>query len=248
MIKKDKTIAIVTARMASSRLPKKVLLSLAGKSALLWVADRCAQAKLVNGVIIATTADPSNDPIEVALGNDYLVYRYKGEEEDVLGRVLAVAQWIDADIIVDVSGDCPCVDPRHIDFLLARLTTEQADYASNIVKRTWPDGCDIQCVKTEALAKVRELYNPPFHSAWNVAQYPQIFKVVNWSAPSHMHFPELAITLDTISDYELLSIIFNRFGKNPAFAVEDVVTFLKQTPHLLEINKHVKRKDPTREG
>lgn len=248
MMKNDKTIAIITARMRSTRLKSKVLLPLYGRPALLWVADRCVQAKLVNGVIIATTADPSNDPIETASGRDYLVYRYKGDEEDVLGRVLAVAKWINADIIVDISGDCPCVDPRHIDFLLARLTTEQADYASNIVERTWPDGCDIQTCQTEALIKTKKLYNPEHHCSWNIMQHPETFKIINWIAPLYMHYPELAITLDTISDYELLSIIFNRFGKNPDFAVEEVVAYLKVNPHLLEINKHVTRKNPEMEG
>lgn len=244
----SKIIAIITARMSSSRLKGKVLLSLYGKPVLRWIADRCAMATAVNGVIIATTADPANDPIEKTLGKDYLVFRHKGDEEDVLSRVLAVAKWIDADIIVDVSGDCPCVDPRHIDFLLARLTTEQADYASNIVERTWPDGCDIQTCQTEALIKTKKLYNPERHCSWNIMQHPETFKIINWSAPLYMHYPELAITLDTVSDYELLKVIFDRFGKTPSFTVEEVVAWLKANPYLLEINKHVKRKDPTTEG
>jgi len=246
-MKTDKTIAIITARMASSRLPKKVLLPLYGSPALLWAADRCAQAKLVNGVIIATTADPSNDPIEKALYG-YLVFRYEGDEEDVLGRVLAAAKWVGADIIVDVSGDCPCVDPRHIDFLLARLTTEQADYASNIVERTFPDGCDIQSYKTEALVKVRELYDPPHHCGWNICQYPETFKIINWVAPLYMRWPSLAITLDTFADYQLLSIIFNYFGRNPSFTVEEVVAYLRANPSLVKINEKVVRKIPEMEG
>lgn len=246
-MKTDKTIAIITARMRSNRLLGKVLLNLYDRPALRWVADRCNQATLVDGVVIATTDDPANDPIENAL-SDYLIFRYQGNEDAVLDRVLAAAQWINADIIVDISGDCPCVDPRHIDFLLARLITEQVDYASNIVERTFPDGLDVQCYKTEALAKVRKLYNPPHHCGWNICQHPEAFSIINWPAPSEMHWPELGLVLDEPADYELLKVIFDRFGCDPLFRAEDVVNFLKQNPHLLEINKHVGRKDPTKEG
>ncbi len=263
MMNKDKTIAIITARMKSGRLPEKVLLNLHDRPALRWVADRCSQAH-IDGVIIATTADPSNDPIETAMGRDYLVYRYKGDEEDVLGRVLAVAQWIGADIIVDVSGDCPCVDPRHIDQFLEMLKDDydchidlsgkrnqkyiKPDYVSNVVTRTWSDGFDIQCYKTEALAKVKELFDPLHHVGWNICQHPEVFKIWNVPAPSEMHWPELGLTLDQPEDYELLKIIFNYFGKNPSFTAEEVVAWLKGNPHLLEINENVRRKIPEEEG
>ncbi len=246
-MKANKAIAIITARMRSTRLKGKVLLPLYGKPALRWVADRCAQAKLVNGVIIATMADPSNDPIEKAM-NDYLVFRYDDDEEDVLRRVLAAAKWIGADIIVDVSGDCPCVDPRHIDHLMTMLTDGDLDYVSNIGIRSFPDGLDCQCYKTEALVKVEMLFRPKTHVGWNISRHPKVFRIANWPAPPELHYPEWGLTLDSPEDYELLKIIFEHFGKNPAFAAEEVVAWLKGNPHLLEINKHIRRKDPATEG
>jgi spore coat polysaccharide biosynthesis protein SpsF len=247
-MKTNKTIAIITARMRSTRLKGKVLLPLYGKPALRWVADRCAMAN-IDGVVIATTADPSNDPIEEVL-SDYLVFRYSGNENenDVIGRVLAAADWIGADIIVDVSGDCPLVDGRHIDHLLTMLIDDDLDYVSNVGERTWPDGCDIQTYRTEALVRVQKEFQPKTHTGWNILQHPETFSIANWAAPPHMYWPSLAITLDTVSDYELLSIIFNRFGCNPAFQVEKVIEWLEDNPHLLDINKHVKRKDPEKEA
>lgn len=247
-MKTDRTIAIITARMRSTRLKAKVLLPLYNRPALRWVADRCAQAKLVHGVVIATTADPSNDPIEKALSRDYLVYRYKGDEEDVLSRVLEVAKWINADIIVDVSGDCPLVDPRHIDFLLELLKNNSLDYASNIVKRTWPDGLDVQVYRAWALNTVNNVFNPETHAGWNIMTHPEVFRIANWPAPPEMHFPEWGLTLDTLEDYGLLHIIFNRFGSDPTFQVQKVVKWLRNNPHLLKINAKIVRKIPELEG
>ncbi len=246
MMNKDKTIAIITARMKSGRLPEKVLLNLYDRPALQWVADRCTQAH-IDGVIIATTVDSANDPIEEAL-DDYLVFRYEGDEDAVLERVLAAAKWIGADIIVDVSGDCPCIDPRHIDHLMTMLTDGDLDYVSNIGIRSFPDGLDCQCYKTEALAKAKELFNPPHHVGWNISRHPEVFRIANWPAPPELHWPELGITLDQPEDYQLLKAIFNHFGQNSSFAAEEVVAWLKANPHLLEINENVRRKIPEMEG
>lgn len=246
-MKANKTIAIITARMRSSRLPNKVLLPLYGKPALRWVADRCNQAN-IDGVVIATTADPSNDPIIDVLGRDYLCFRYSGNEEDVLDRTLAAANWIGAETIIEVTGDCPLVDPRYIDHLIAMLIDGDLDYVSNAVERTWPDGLDIQVYTHLALHLCRKYHNPPNHVGWNIMQHPETYSILNWPAPPEMHFPTWGLTLDCLADYELLSIIFNRFGINPAFQVEKVVEWLRDNPALLNINRHVKRKDPTREA
>lgn len=242
----NKTVAIITARMQSSRLPGKVLLPLYGKPALRWVADRCDQAKLVNGIIIATTANSLNDPIQEALGNDYLVFRYKGDEEDVLERVLAAAKWVDADVIVDISGDCPLVDERHIDKLINVLRKQNLDYASNIA--TFPNGLDVQVCTSRALAKVKELFNPEHHVSWNIKQHLEVFDTFDWIARPGMSHRDWGLTLDEIDDYKLLKIIFDHFGKNPSFTAEEVAAYLTTNPHLLDINRKVQRKNPEKEG
>ena len=243
-----KTVAVVQARMRSTRLPGKALLYLANHPVLWWICARITYAWL-DGIVIATTSHESNDDIA---NNHYLpygckVFRYERDEDDVIGRILAAAQWAKADIIVDITGDCPLVDPRHINHLVKALKADESlDYVSNCVTRTWPDGLDIQVYKTEALAWTIGQLNPKQHGGWNIAQHPDVFKIKNWPAPPDMHWPELGLTLDTPEDYKLLQIIFaeEKFGKDPGFAVDDVVKFIRANPELVDINKNVRRKTP----
>jgi len=250
---KTKTVAIIQARMASTRLPGKVLLPLAGDPALWWVTKRVSLSKAVDEIIIATTQAESNDPIrEFCLSNMLNCYSYPGNENDLIGRVLAAAErQNDADIIIDVTSDCPMVDPNHIDKLIVKLkwaltpNLERYDYISNdIVDRSWPNGLDIQVYWARTLQKCKDLFNPEKHCGWNIAQHPEVFNVYHWEAPESMYFPDLGLTLDTPEDYELLKIVFDRFGHNPSFTAEGVVDFLSKNPELIKINQSVQRKSP----
>lgn len=245
-----KVVAIITARMRSTRLPGKALLPLAGKPVLWWIAARILHCRYVDNIIIATTNHKANIPI---VDNHYLpfgsrVFQYNGKEDDVIGRVLACAKWAKADIIVDITGDCPLVDPRHIDYLVKMLLDYEREYVANCIYRDWPDGLDIQVYLTKTLQKCKDLFNPEQHCGWNIAQHTKAFDMDHWNAPMSMHWPELGLTLDTPEDYELLKIIFDKFGNEAAFKVEDVITFLRATPELIKINKNVRRKIPEEEG
>lgn len=243
--KKNKVVAIIQARMASSRLPGKALLPLGpnNKSVLWWMLKRASLAKLVDEAVIATTLDRTNQPIRKAfLGQ---TWSWIGDENDVMGRVLWVAKKTNADIIVDLTGDCPLVDPIHIDNLIKILLNWEYEYVSNCVpERTWPDGLDIQIYWTKILKRCKKIFNPPQHCGWNIAQHPRIFDSYCNIAHGDMYWPELGLTLDTPEDYKLLKIIFKKFGRNPKFHVEDVILFLKLHPELVEINSSVRRKTP----
>jgi len=241
-----KIVAIIQARMRSERLPGKVLLPLAGHATLWWICARLSYTK-VNEIVIATTDDPANDPIADKTHYPYgcKIFRYTGIEDDVIGRVISAANKYQADIIVDITGDCPMIDPQHVNHLISILLADpQIDYASNCVQRSWPDGLDIQVYKTEALAKTIDLFFPTQHVGWNIAQHPDVFNIRNWYAPSNLYWPELGLTLDTPEDYELLKILFDEFGEVTDFQVEDVLSFLVENPKLIEINKKVRRKLP----
>jgi spore coat polysaccharide biosynthesis protein SpsF len=244
---KPKTIVIIQARMQSTRLPGKVLLPLGpnNKPVLWWLIARARMAELVDEVIVATTQRNSNQPlIEFCSQNNTLFYAYHGGEDDVIGRVLTAANWIGADIIIDITGDCPLVDPKHIDFLIGKLISCKVDYVSNdIVERSWPDGLDIQVYWTRVLQECKRLFNPKQHCGWNIPT-SGFFDFYTWKAPYEMYWPKLGLTLDTPDDYTLLKIIFNKFGNQLDFSVEEVVQFLKSRPDLVEINKLVKRKAP----
>jgi len=247
---KQKVVAIIQSRMASTRLPGKVLLPLGpdNKSVLWWMATRAGLAELVDEVIIATTQAISNIPIlDFCRKNGVTYYAYSGDENDLVGRVLTVGTWVNADIIIDLTADCPMIDPHHIDLLITLLKNSlpKFDYVSNdIIDRSWPDGLDIQVYWTKTLRTCQSLFNPSQHCGWNIAQKSKVFNIYHWQACKPMHWPELGLTLDTPEDYELLKIIFNKFGSDPGFHAETVVEYLRKNPELVEINKSIRRKVP----
>ncbi len=244
MAKKPKVVAIIQARMASERLPGKVLLPLGpnDNSVLWWMLKRASSAILVDEAVIATVLNNSNRPIREAFPDQ--TYSWAGNENDVMGRVLWVAEKTNADIIIDLSADCPLVDPRHIDKLIEILLNSEHEYVSNCIYRDWVDGADIQIYWTKTLQKCKKIFNPKQHCGWNIGQHPDIFNTNHWAAPKYYHRPELGLTLDTSKDYELLKIIFNKFGHNSNFHIEDVVCYLDYHPELVKINKSVRRKTP----
>lgn len=245
---KPKVVAIIQARMQSTRLPGKVLLPLAGHSVLWWLVKRVSLATLVDRIIIATTINPANDPILRKATEEMLseccIYRYSGEEDDVIGRVISAAKYSGADIIVDITGDCPMVDPRHIDACIRGLD-DLHDYTSNdVIFRSWPDGLDVQAYWTKALEKCIEKFNPKQHAGWNIGSRYEHFRCRSWPAPPEFNWAELGLTLDTPEDYELLKILFELFGKDPGFSAESVIRYLRHNPQLIAINSSVRRKAP----
>lgn len=253
MNSKPKVIAIIQARMSSTRLPGKVLLPLAGKPVLWWMIKRASLAKLVDKVVVATVNDLKNKPIkEFSNKISNSCYAYNGDEDDVIGRVVNCAREDQADIVVELTADCPMIDPRHIDILVNQLLLStkdlRYDYLSNdVVNRSWPDGFDIQVYWLDSLLKCRRIFNPDKHCGWNIGARPKSFNIYHWVATKDCHWPELGLTLDTQEDYELLSLIFNVFGKDHAFHVEDVIKFLRDNPDMIT-NRNVKRKDPEKEA
>ncbi len=243
-----KVTAIIQARMRSTRLPGKVLMPFVRKPALWWLVNRVLHSKAIDDVIIATTDNPANKPINEFCDcyfknlDSVNVFNYTGDENNVMERVLAAAVKNETDIIVDITGDCPLVDPRHIDCLIKTLLSNDIDYVSNCVPRSWPDGLDLQVYHTNALQECYEIFYPKNHVGINISLNPEYFKTLHWDAPEEYRFPEIGLTLDTPEDYQLLKLIFEKFGNDIFFKVEDVIEYIKDNPELLKINSHIKRK------
>ena len=239
----NKIVAIIQARMGSTRLPGKVLLPLSGKPVLQWMVDRISLANKVDEIVIATSTDPGD--IEIARNPNLTGAKiYRGSEDDVMRRVLDTSYHHQADIIVDVTADCPLIDPKHIDLLIKEVESGRYHYASNISPRTWPDGFDVQVYRRQVLGEVRDIFAPPHHVGWNIAQHPEMFRICNLPATGKYIWPSLGLTLDTPEDYTLLKSVFAVFGDQPGFTAEDVITFMRENPCMAQLNKDVKRKAP----
>lgn len=240
-----KITAIIQARMASTRLPGKVLLPLNGKPVLQRLVDRVRKSKLINDVVIATSINPKDKEIEMFCRQSNISF-YRGDEENVLKRVFLAAVVNRPDIIVEITGDCPLVDPKQIDICINNLIEYKADYSCNIYPRSWPDGFDIQVYTFADLQQLYYEIKPKQHVGWNITQYPNDFKVVNYPAPDEYNIPELRLTLDTKEDLELLQLIFGYFDNEKDYrpTAEEIIELIKLFPKLKEINQGIKAKKP----
>lgn len=241
-----KIVAIVEARMTSSRLPGKVLLPLAGQPALQMLIERLKRSRYLDGIVVATTTNPEDDPI-TELANNMKVGCYRGSEFDVLDRVLQAAKSVNADLIVEITGDCPFSDPALVDRGVEEFFFSDADYVANTIVPTFPNGFDVQVYSPTVLAKVATLTSDPtdrVHVTYYIYNHPEQFKLYNWQASAECYGPDLRVTLDEESDYRLLNILANKLLlQNKNFTAADVVALLKREPELKEINKYVRQKE-----
>ncbi len=242
-----KTVAVIMARMGSTRLPGKAIIDLAGKPALTRIIERVKRAKTIDYIAIATTTLEAENPIR-NIARGMFCYCHSGSEGNVLGRVFNTAIAAEADIIVDITADCPLIDPEIIDQVTQAIKDDPTiDCSSNWIERSYPDGMDVKAYSREAFKKLNMLIaegNPiREHAGYNFMQFPDIFKLKNLCAPDWAHFPEMRLTLDTIEDYHLISAIYDFFQDRP-MGLKDILNFLQDNPELLKLNRNIIPKEP----
>ncbi len=231
--------------MTSNRLPGKVLLPLAGEPALLRLVERIIPSGYVDEVVVATTTNKTDDPIIELCQKNNIKY-FRGSEEDVLRRVLDATKSVNADFIVEITGDCPLLDYRHINDLCRQYEEEDCDYIANNTIRSYPDGFDVQLFPLSILERVDKLTSDPIdrvHVSYYIYTHPEIFKCRNIKAEGKMYWPDLGVTLDEKEDYLLINRIFEKLiARNKNFSAEDVVDLLRSNMDWININSHIKRK------
>ena len=248
--KTKKIVATIEARMTSSRLPGKVMMEYCNISNLEHIINRLKRSKYLDDVVVATTGNIEDEPI-IDLCKKIGCSYYRGSEDDVLLRVLEAAKSVNSNIIVEITGDCPVIDWRHVDFLIEKYFEIGCDYASNTIERTFPRGFDTQIFSVDVLERVNNLTSSPVdheHVSLYIYTNPDKFELYNWKAEGLMNHPELGITLDNINDYNLISEIYERlYPVNNDFSAEDVVELLLSDKTLYDKAQDSKRKDPFKE-
>ncbi len=239
-------VAIIQARMGSSRLPGKVLRSIGGKPMLYRVVVRARQAQTIGRVLVATTWDESDEPVaDFCRAQGFPFYR--GDPLDVLDRYYQAANHFAAQTIVRLTGDCPLIDPREIDRTVCAFQNAEVDFAANRLpppwKRTTPIGMDTEVVTFEALEKAwreadqkhqREHVMPYFYEEQGR------FRVLLVD-----HDPDLGqfrLTVDTPDDLDLVRKITSYFGDTDSFSLNEIVELLNHHPKWQTINAGVSHK------
>ena len=235
-------IAIVQARVGSTRLPGKVLADLGGRTVLARVVTRLRRARLLDDVVIATSVLANDDAIArecERLGTPCV----RGSEDDVLERYYRAAKSVGADAVARITSDCPLIDPQIVDETISALQAGHADYASNIFPRRYPRGLDVEVFTATALAQAWE-HARESHQREHVTPYfyenPGLFRLV--STKNSQDHSQYRWTLDTREDLELIRSIYLHFGNRDDFSWEDALELMKKEPQLAELNSHVTQK------
>jgi spore coat polysaccharide biosynthesis protein SpsF len=220
-----KTIAVIQARMGSSRLPNKAMLHLNGYPIIEWVASRAKKAKLLNGVIVAIPNTKQNDVLEWFLkSKGFEVYR--GDETDVLGRMVEAARTLDATHFVRICADNPFVCWNAIDDLVEFFMKESADYAYNHIPRNnlYPDGIGAEMTSMETLENIHKVAILPtqrehcFNYIW---ENQTLFNIKTFDPLiPELRKPNLKLDIDTMEDY----LYINKINAEIAEKSEDIIT------------------------
>jgi spore coat polysaccharide biosynthesis protein SpsF len=242
-----KVVAIIQARMGSSRLPGKVLLPIAEREMLDWVVKRTLSATLINQVVVATTTDASDNPIvEFCKSHEYQFTR--GSLHDVLDRYYQTATAHQANVIVRLTADCPFIDPDMLNSNIRTFleTSPPLDFAANRLpmERTVPIGLDTEICTMEALTKAWE-ETASAHHREHVMPYfyenPNIFNILHIK-----HSPDygsLRWTVDTKEDLVLANTIATHFSGRDDFSWKEILTANNQHPEWEKINNEIIHKD-----
>jgi spore coat polysaccharide biosynthesis protein SpsF (cytidylyltransferase family) len=233
------TVAIIQARMSSSRFPGKVLEPLLGRPMILFMVERVRKARRVDAVIVATSTDSSDDRLADAL-HDAGIEVHRGSLKDVLNRFLGAARARCAARIVRLTGDCPLIDADLIDAVLALMVDQGLDYASNVAPPRWPDGLDVEAMTIEALeaaAQDAALASEREHVTPFLRKHPERFRQA--SLPSAMDLSGLRWTVDHPEDLAFVRQLLAAAGVSDAAAFDrfDLLRALDKAPSLLAINR-----------
>jgi glutamate-1-semialdehyde 2,1-aminomutase len=237
-----KTIAVVQARMGSTRFPDKVMHRIAGVPMIEVLLRRLSRATTLDRIVVATSEDPRNAPLAAhvrRLGFDV----FQGSENDVLDRYYQAARPHQPDAVVRVTGDCPLIDPALVDEIVTAFASAGCDYVSNIQPPTYPDGLDTEVFTFAALERAAREATAPYDRE-HVTPYlrePGRFRTHNCAAGEN--HSEARWTVDEPVDAAVIDAVFAHFHPRTDFGWQDVLQFRRDQPSLFDVNRHLIRNE-----
>lgn len=235
------TIAMIQARMSSSRFPGKVLEELAGRPAIAFMVERVRRAKTIDKVVVLTSTDTTDDAIaEAARKHQFEIFR--GDLHDVLLRYEQAADHYGASTIVRLTGDCPLIDPCLVDMVVRAREEASADYSSNTEPPTFADGMDVECFTRAALhrAGAEALTGPEREhvTVWMRAKDSPLRRV---NVESIFDSAHLRLTVDYPDDLEVIRRLVAGVGRPPQeFDYFDLLRCIDAERGLMALNHHAR--------
>jgi spore coat polysaccharide biosynthesis protein SpsF len=229
--------------MGSTRLPGKVLRVIEGKPLLEHLVERIQLAKRLDSLVIATTHQHHDDPIQ-KLCEKLNITCYRGSEHDVLGRYVHAMGLVDADVVVRVTSDCPLIDPELIDFCVETFFEGEMDYVQATARGGFPRGFDVEVVSKDVLLQeYQENHTPEAreHVTLGIISNKH-YKVKILTAQGDYAMPGWRICVDEDSDFRLVELIYRELYRNAPIPTKHVLRFLRDHPYLRMINQSVQQK------
>lgn len=241
----SRTVAIIQARMGSTRLPGKVLMPLGGETVLDMVVKRTLRAALLDAVVVATGDDAANDPIARHCGERGWTC-VRGSEHDVLSRYCKAAAQADADIVVRITADCPLTDPALVDRHVERMRAcmGSADIVTNMLRETYPLGLAVEVLPRDVLTRMDRLSGTAElreHVTTLAYERPELFLAEH--VLDDVDRSWMRLTVDHPEDLTLLRAVFDAFADD-TFTWREAAGLVERTPALLAINKRYAKARP----
>ena len=233
----SRTVAIVQARIGSSRLPGKVLAEIGGSPLLAWVLTAAGAIAGVDEVILATTTHPQDRSL-LALADTLGAIGFAGSEQDVLDRYFQAAKQFEADAVMRITADCPFLDPSISRKVLEQFLQGNVDYVSNCHPCTYPDGLDTEVFSFQTLErtwKEAQLPSEREHVTPYIWKHPELFR--QGSVEHSVDFSKLRWSIDEPEDLEFARAVCARLAPAaPPYSMEQILGVLRKSPELGEIN------------
>jgi spore coat polysaccharide biosynthesis protein SpsF len=234
-------LAILQARMSSTRLPGKVLKPLAGRPMILRQIERLRRARRIDRLVVATSREASDDELAHTLAAEG-VEVFRGPLDDVLVRFTGALEAFPADHVVRLTADCPLIDPQAVDATIDLCLAEAADYASNTPPTfAFPKGLDVEVITAAALRRAAAEASTPEeheHVTWGVWTRPERWKIA-WLKSPAADDGDIRWTVDTADDYAFAAAVYGSlYPANPAFTSADLRAFLAGRPDLAQFGGH----------
>ncbi|REL30271.1 cytidylyltransferase domain-containing protein [Thalassotalea euphylliae] len=238
-----KVVAILQARMSSSRLPGKVLKPILGEPMLAHQLKRIARSSKIDTIVVATSTENEDEPI-ASLCQQLDIACFRGSLDNVLDRFYCAATEYQADIVVRLTGDCPLADADIIDQVISMHLSQGNEYTSNVEPPTFPDGFDVEVLNMTQLRLAWQRASLPSDLEHVTPYIRNTLAVKKGNFESPTDYSHYRLTVDEPNDFELVKIIYQELGENGQyFSSEQIYKLLSQQPKLLTLNQNITRNE-----
>jgi len=227
---------LITARLKSTRLPKKITLEVMGKPLIVHMLDRIKHSAHIEDIVICTSTNPQDDPLEEIAEKEH-VHCFRGSEDDVLERLLGAAKFYDMSNFANITADCPLIDPYLIDRAVEEYKRVNADLIMyDDSNNDIPFNCYV--LKVSALEKVCDLKKETDTEVWlNIFRAHESIKIHSINVEEKYRHNSLKTSLDYPEDYEFMKKVFGKlYNFDRVFSLLDVITLVNRNPDILAIN------------